>query len=1150
MNRPLFVVLATTAALQTMPACILRPYESGTISCDVDGTSCPEGFACLDPKKTTKTTCVKTSCGDGQLDVTEESCDDANDNDLDLCVECKEKGYIAAIKRAVGFGPGDADPLVTPLGRPSVVASDANGNLFIGSIGTNVITRLELTADEPKITTFAGNGSVVSIASSEATPPNEVATLFASALAIDGLGTLFIADVQDSVIRRVDPLTGQTVTVVGNGIRVGSGDGQLGNQASIDLPISIAVDGDGTLFFVERETGDPVSPFGTRIRRLDRRTGRLTTIAATVAGRAPLFLPEPPTDIAFADNGDLYAFSPRIGLTVLSLADGGSVAQGLRAIAIEEGSCPIAGRDQERFMISGDGRRAFYASDRNFIQVDIPPSGTNAAATCVVLGEAPQSVEDDTSLNLEFNLAPGDVAVVGDDVFFADPGNGVVWSVKPVVKSQRPDVVAGLQTANEDGDAFERLLNEGVLEFAKQTDGHLVAGPTDVCNQGPLAFDSFEFFASFPELHRVVLSECTNVISVVAGTGIPGFSGDGGPAINAQLSRPAAAARGADQAIYIADRDNNRIRRVLLASRAGEGEGEGEGQQLIIETYIGEGSVAPGQARELSIVRPSGLAVDDSGGLFIADSGHHRIVRIDLATGATTTVMGRLDEPGFNGDDLPADQTLLNEPASIVFLPFSFLEGRAPIVPPGGLLIIAERGGHRIRATVVPPFPFLPPVITLAGTGEAGGHDDAADGRNAEFFHPRGLMFRPPSADLQSLGFFVVDAVDRVRSMTLTVDLARLALPTTVTTATALTENAGDGSEQETIGEASRDDGGRDSALFRSPTAMTFIDSDHAVVVDGLSGRLRLVTTSTGAVRTVAGMPDGLVLGPTDARLAFVVEPMGGPADVVLDVGSEPAVLYVSEANRGRLRRFTLKDPADPASWTTQVVLLDQPLVQPAGLAIDVVDRRLYVADQGAHAVYGIDLDSIADDSDSDGRGFLTTVAGIPFRRGAAGDDGLATAALLNEPEGLAFLNAPNGDRFLVVADTGNNRVRRVALRDDAKAVITAVLGDGDAASGGEGSPARAFPVQGPRGLAIDDAGNLFVTSTNAIRMVQAGDGGLPDGADDVATIYGKPPRQDFPASVTRCLSDIALAPSASGTPPTAWVLDSCLGLLLPLERP
>ena len=86
--------------------------------------------------------------------------------------------------------------------------------------------------------------------------------------------------------------------------------------------------------------------------------------------------------------------------------------------------------------------------------------------------------------------------------------------------------------------------------------------------------------------------------------------------------------------------------------------------------------------------------------------------------------------------------------------------------------------------------------------------------------------------------------------------------------------------------------------------------------------------------------------------------------------------------------------------------------------------------------------------------------------------------------------------------------------------------------------------------LAVDDAGNLFVTSTNAIRMVQAGDGGLPDGADDVATIYGRPPRLDFPASVTRCLSDVALAPSASGTPPTAWVLDSCLGLLLPLERP
>jgi hypothetical protein len=106
------------------------------------------------------------------------------------------------------------------------------------------------------------------------------------------------------------------------------------------------------------------------------------------------------------------------------------------------------------------------------------------------------------------------------------------------------------------------------------------------------------------------------------------------------------------------------------------------------------------------------------------------------------------------------------------------------------------------------------------------------------------------------------------------------------------------------------------------------------------------------------------------------------------------------------------------------------------------------------------------------------------------------------------------------------------------------VLGDGVPASSGEGAPARTFPVDAPRGLACDDAGDLFVTSATAVRLLPASDAGVVDGSGPVQTIYGAPPRNAFPASVTSCLTGIAMV-----GPTTLQVADACTGLLVQLDR-
>ena len=193
----------------------------------------------------------------------------------------------------------------------------------------------------------------------------------------------------------------------------------------------------------------------------------------------------------------------------------------------------------------------------------------------------------------------------------------------------------------------------------------------------------------------------------------------------------------------------------------------------------------------------------------------------------------------------------------------------------------------------------------------------------------------------------------------------------------------------------------------------------------------------------------------------------------------------------------------------------------------------LYVADRGNHVVRAIDLDT----------GMVSTVAGTGATLGYFGDGGAATDALLYAPQALTKCGS-SGD--LYIADTGNHRVRRV---EAGSGVITTVLGDGVAASSGQGTPATSFPVDTPMGLACDAAGNVYVASSTAVRLLPASIGlgesvGVVDGSGPVQTIYGSAPRDTFPASATSCLTAVLPIDET-----TLWTTDACSGLLVELWR-
>ena len=126
-----------------------------------------------------------------------------------------------------------------------------------------------------------------------------------------------------------------------------------------------------------------------------------------------------------------------------------------------------------------------------------------------------------------------------------------------------------------------------------------------------------------------------DIITTVAGTGILGFSGDGGPATSAQLWNPSGVAVDSAGNLFLADGLNHRIRRVdaatgVITTVAGSGPSGGPG------AFSGDGG--PATSARLNV--PSAVAVDSTGNLFLADRNNHRIRRVDAATGIITTVAG------------------------------------------------------------------------------------------------------------------------------------------------------------------------------------------------------------------------------------------------------------------------------------------------------------------------------------------------------------------------------------------------------------------------------------------------------------------------------------------------------------------------------
>lgn len=253
-------------------------------------------------------------------------------------------------------------------------------------------------------------------------------------------------------------------------------------------------------------------------------------------------------------------------------------------------------------------------------------------------------------------------------------------------------------------------------------------------------------------------------IETLAGTGEPGFSGDGGPAIEAELKRPTAVAVTSDGQVLVADSHNHRVRVIkadgTIETLAGTGEEgarkvtspateidlaniygvatgpKGEGYVLsrghatiyrieegIATAVIGNGTPGfsgdGGSALDAEVHWPNHLVVAPDGTIYLADSGNHRVRKIDT-NGTITTVAGN-GEAGSDGDGGPATEAQLSGPSAIA-------------MDSKGAIYIADFGNHKIRV-------FTPggTMETFAGTGEPRWNDDHLPALETNFGEPTGV---------------------------------------------------------------------------------------------------------------------------------------------------------------------------------------------------------------------------------------------------------------------------------------------------------------------------------------------------------------------------------------------------------------------------
>jgi uncharacterized protein (TIGR03437 family) len=386
------------------------------------------------------------------------------------------------------------------------------------------------------------------------------------------------------------------------------------------------------------------------------------------------------------------------------------------------------------------------------------------------------------------------------------------------------------------------------------------------------------------------IREVTNgVINTVVGTGFLGFGGDGKQAILATMNSPVGVAVDSSGDIFIADRNNYRIRKVAAGGVMGTLAGNG------IQSYSGDN----GPATAAQMNQPAGMAVDGSGNVFVADTANS-VVRVISPGGVITTFAGT-GIAGFSGDTGQAFGAQLNSPSAVA-------------VDAGGNVYIADTLNSRIRKVLPSGV-----ITTVAGGGSALG--DGGPATSAVLSLPHGVAVDPAG------NLFISDTgTARIREVS--------AADGTISTV------AGNG----TVG-YSGDAGPATSAQLNSPFGIAVDAADNVFIADSGNNVIRRV--SGGTIATIAG--NGIAGYSGDGGQGINAR-LTTPYAVAQDISGN---VYVADYANSRIREVTTDGTISTITGNGRAgysgdggPAVTAQVNTPAGVAFDG-QGNVYVADSG-----------------------------------------------------------------------------------------------------------------------------------------------------------------------------------------------------------
>jgi sugar lactone lactonase YvrE len=1155
--------------------------------------------------------------------------------------------------------------LLTPQG----LAVDSSGNIFISDSNQSAIRRI---SPDGLIATFAGTG--VAGFSGDGGPATNAALRYPSSVAVDPAGGLFIADSGNNRIRHVNA-TGLMSTVAGFGKAGYSGDGGPAVNAALLDPSGVSVDPAGNVYIAD--TGNRairvVRPGGV-IESLTKRGGALSALSNPVrlvtdglgavlvadSYRNQIFRVDAYGDVSpVAGDGQLGYFGDGGAATSAKMDYVGdiAIAPGGDILIADSGNNVVRRVSRPGPSLASLGPAAAKAGVYDVIVSS--PYGSVTSAVVHVTVVAPVSITVQPTPVFAHAGAPAMFSVQasgtpppafqwlfdGQPVSGATnallqipsvaPTNAGAWSVvvanaygavtsdpAPLLVGDPPSI-----TTQPVGGTFETggspalsvaVSGEGPISYQWRLNGTnvelsqivaLAASPSNAPFKNPsaLAVDaSGNVYVADTGHNKVRRISVDGAVSDFAGTGVAGDSGDGGPALSAELNRPAGVAVNAFGDLYIADGNNNRVRKVSATDGSittFAGVRLPSNACVSCVDFSGDG----GPALNANLRYPAGLAFDQAGNLYISDVDNYAVRRIN-PVGAITTVAGT-GSPGVFAlaglgikVGLGGVGGLATDAAGDLFIAESRpLHAIDKLSPNGWLEPAAGAQGtacaqcglypwEKIRATNL--YLYSPVGVAAAPDGRfwftdsesglvrevtpagftfrvaGGGRNPLADGVMAT-----NISFNPGPLALDPAGNLIVADSDSGRLWKIILPGASVSLRDvtpafsglydvvvsnpfgSVTSAVARIDVTAvpsfvDRPADQTVLEGSNVSFTAPAFAIPAPTYQWYFGPNP--IPDATNAALTLskvLRTAAGGYFAVAANPLGVVTSSV-AALTIVPSPqiLSQPVELFAAVG-RPATFSVGATSTvpvayqwlfngaplpgavGPVLTFTNITP--PLQGDYSVLLTD------AFGAVTSSVARLHVGDApsiisppaAATVLLGRFVDFSVKAAGAAPLTYTWRLNGAPIPGGPAtfagngvfafaGDGGSAVAASLDDPMGLALDSTGN----VYIADFANDAVRKV----DRAGVITSVVGTGVPGFSGDGRPAVAAQLDAPSGLAFDAAGNLFVVDgyNDVIRKIDlSGVINTVAGSPRVAAFHG----DGGPATNAALNSPTGLAFDASG---------------------